>query len=169
MTLPVGRIPGVGQVTEARMKELGIETVGIRKFATRVSDPCGDDSWVTFAFQFIHRNEAQRCGVDAIAKAAGPLWTIIEDVSQVTITMNRSYFCAAHTVGAVWPLGDVLCLNWFRETGPTAITVELVEGGEQRLAGHYVHVDSGLIMVPISILEGALSSILLSHRQVFGR
>jgi DNA polymerase-4 len=28
MTLPVGRIPGVGQVTEARMKELGIETVG---------------------------------------------------------------------------------------------------------------------------------------------
>ena len=27
-TLPVGRIPGVGQVTEARMKELGIETVG---------------------------------------------------------------------------------------------------------------------------------------------
>ena len=28
MTLPVGRIPGVGQVTEARMKELGIKTVG---------------------------------------------------------------------------------------------------------------------------------------------
>lgn len=27
MTLPVGRIPGVGQVTEARMKQLGIETV----------------------------------------------------------------------------------------------------------------------------------------------
>jgi DNA polymerase-4 len=28
LPLPVGRIPGVGKVTEARMKELGIETVG---------------------------------------------------------------------------------------------------------------------------------------------
>src|SRR6202789_3277797 len=28
LPLPVGRIPGVGQVTEARMKEAGIKTVG---------------------------------------------------------------------------------------------------------------------------------------------
>jgi DNA polymerase-4 len=28
MSLPVGRVPGVGQVTEARMKQLGISTVG---------------------------------------------------------------------------------------------------------------------------------------------
>jgi len=42
--LPVSRIPGVGRVTEARLKQIGIQTVGDLRAFELTTLECGSDA-----------------------------------------------------------------------------------------------------------------------------
>jgi hypothetical protein len=52
------------------------------------------------------------------------------------------------------------------ETRPTGAGIELVQGTKERLAGDNVHVDAGLVIVPIGIPERRLGPALLRHRKL---
>ena len=51
-------------------------------------------------------------------------------------------------MGGVGDLFDVGGLDGFGKAGPAAVGVELVEGGEEGLAGDDVDVEAGLVVVP---------------------
>src|SRR5437868_5714212 len=67
---------------------------------------------------------------------------------------------------------NVARLERFREAWPTRSRLVLVERAEKRLAGNDVHVDPGLLIVPVLVTERsfrgvALSDVVLSRREDF--
>ena len=58
--------------------------------------------------------------------------------------------------------GNVVRLEGDREARPAGVAVELADRGEQRLAGHDVDVDAGLLVVPVLVPERRLGAVLLS-------
>src|ERR1041385_8613929 len=79
------------------------------------------------------------------------------------IGVRRADFGAHHEEGAIRLLADVPGLERFVEAGPAGPGIVLVEGAEERLARDDVHVDPGLVVVPVLVVERPLGGITLRH------
>src|SRR5256885_8159870 len=77
--------------------------------------------------------------------------------------MRRADLGAYHEEGAVRLLADIAGLERLREAGPPGAGIELVEGAEERLARDDVHVDPGLVVVPVLVVERPLGRVALRH------
>ena len=65
--------------------------------------------------------------------------------------------------GAIRFLADVPGVERLGEAGPAGPGIVLVEGAEERLARDDVHVDPGLVVVPVLVVERPLGGITLRH------
>src|SRR5262245_47860756 len=115
-------------------------------------------------------NESQRGRVDAIAQARRP-GTVREQVAEVRVGVGRAHLHPLHAVRVVGVLGHVGFLERLREARPAGARIELVDGGEQRLARQDVDVDPGLVMVPELVAKrrlgrAALRDFVLGRRQL---
>src|SRR3989454_472900 len=112
--------------------------------------------------QPLHRDEAQRRGVDAVAQARRRR-AVVEQVAQVGIRVRRADLGAHHEERPVRLLLDVLGLERLGEARPAGAGLELVERAEQRLSGDDVHVDAGPVIVPVLVRESPLCPLVLRH------
>src|SRR5213076_1061260 len=94
---------------------------------------------VPLRLQALDRNEAQRSRVDAVAQPRRRR-TVVEQMSQVRISVGRSYLGPHHEERPIGLLADVRVLERLREARPPRARLELVERAEERLPGHQVHV-----------------------------
>src|SRR5690606_28271191 len=108
-------------------------------------------------------DEAQRRRVDAVSQAAALRGTIREHVAQVAVAVGRADLGADHAVAGVAQLAHVRRLQRPGEARPAAMRVELVAGGEQRLARDDVHVDPGTVLVQVLAGAGTLGPGFLGH------
>src|SRR3989442_5277817 len=84
--------------------------------------------------------------------------------------VGRADLGAHREEGPIPQLADIARLEGFGEARPPSARLELVERAEQRLAGHDVHVDPRLMVVPVLIMEwrlggGVLGYLVLSRRE----
>src|SRR5882762_2016939 len=73
------------------------------------------------------------------------------------------YTLSLHDALPIRSLADVARLEGLREARPPRARVELVERAEERLAGHDVHVDPRLMVVPVLVVERRLGGLVLGH------
>src|SRR4029077_12233076 len=107
---------------------------------------------VTFGDQPIDRNKPERGGVHA-KPGAGRRWAVVEQVAEVGVAVRRPHFGTYHEQRAIHVLADVAGLERLGEARPARARVELVERAEQGLAGHDIHVNAGLVVVPVFVPE----------------
>src|ERR1035438_3558318 len=113
--------------------------------------------------QFVVRDESERRGSDAVSKTALFLGSVVKHVSEVTVTVRRTHFYPRHTKSAILQFDDVLRLDRCGETRPPASTVELLGGGEERLAAHDANAQARFVVVPKLSAERWLRRTLLGH------
>src|SRR5687768_17334447 len=94
-------------------------------------------------------NETQRGRVDAVAQSALILGTVVEDMPEMAVAVDRSHFGADHAVRLVRELIDVRGLDRLGKAGPAAARIEFGGGRKQRLARHDVDVDAWLVVVQV--------------------
>src|SRR2546428_28645 len=107
---------------------------------------------VPLRLEAVHRNEAQRRRVHAVAQAGGR-GPVVEHVSEMRIGVGRADFGTHREERAIDPLVDVARFEGFREARPPGAGVELVERAEERLAGHDVHLNPRPGVVPVLAAE----------------
>ena len=122
---------------------------------------------VALAFQFIEVNKTHGGRVDAVAQSASLEGPVGEDVSKVAVGMRRTYLSLNHTPAHIPALDDVAGLDRLNEARPSRAAVKLVKRGEERLARDDVHVNSGLFVVPILVLERPFGPVLLRESVLF--
>src|ERR1700722_17512736 len=116
---------------------------------------------VALALQVIDRDEPQGGGVDAVAQAPGLGGPVVEYVAQVAVAVGGADLGPEHQVAEVPSLDHVAGLDRHGEARPAGAAVVLVDRCEQRLTGHDVDVDAGLLVVPELVLERRLGALLL--------
>src|SRR5690349_16178560 len=89
---------------------------------------------VSLGLELVGRDEAQRRRVHAVAEARGR-GAVIEHVPEVGIGVRRADLRPGAEERAVGLRLDVGGHEWAREARPSGAGVELVERGEERLAG----------------------------------
>src|SRR6516164_3418259 len=82
---------------------------------------------VAFVLQVVERNEAQGSRVDTIPQPARVPRSVVEDMTQVAVSMGRAYLCAGHAVAGILSLLNILGFQGFCETRPPATALELIE------------------------------------------
>ena len=95
------------------------------------------------------RNKFQRRGVDAIAQVrrTGPsskTWPRCESA------VRRAHLGSLHAERIVGLFDNFFVVNRLGKTRPAAAGIKLVQRTEQRLAGHDVHINARLVIVPIT-------------------
>src|ERR1700733_13184195 len=70
---------------------------------------------VALGLEFVVGNEAQGGRIDAIAQAAGLGRPIVEDMTEVTITMGRADLDAGDPVAGIELLDHIFTFKWNRE------------------------------------------------------
>lgn len=115
---------------------------------------------VAFLFQALGGDEAQRSRVHAKAQAGGSR-AVIEDMAQVGIRMLRTHLGARQDELEIGARGDVLRFQRPGEAWPARARVIFIQRAEQRLAGYHVHIDAGVLVVPILVVEGRLGAFVL--------
>src|SRR5262245_33075474 len=88
---------------------------------------------------------------------------VVEDVAEVGVGGFGTDFGALHKCRAVGLLGDFALFDWLCKARPSSAGIELIQGTEQRLAGNYIDINAGLMVVPIRVLEGRFRAALLRH------
>src|SRR5262245_18378123 len=111
---------------------------------------------VALRFHAIAGDEPERRRIDAVAQAAAILRTFVENMTEVAVAEFRAYLRANHAVARVGQLLHMGMLDRLGETGPAAPGLELVRGGEERLAGDDIDIDTGLLVVEERTRAGAL-------------
>src|SRR6185312_847684 len=124
---------------------------------------------VAFLLEIVEMDEAQRGRIDAIAQAAFGAWAIGKEMSEMAVAIAGANLGPDHAVAGVAVFDDILRLDRPGEARPAGAAVEFVDRGEERLAGHHVDVDPGLLVVPIGVVEGPLRPVLLGHAELLGR
>lgn len=81
----------------------------------------------------------------------------------------RAYLRARIKKLVVRPGLDVGRLERLREARPACAGIVLVERAEQRLAGYDVHVNPGLVIVPVLVVKRRLGVIVPRHGVLNGR
>src|SRR6185437_7612056 len=118
---------------------------------------------IAFLFQIGDGDEAQRCGVDAVTQPAAIARAVIENVAQMAVAVLRAHFGANHARAGVVFLDHVGGFDRLAEARPAAMALELVERGQQRLAGHDVHVQTGRVVIVEFIVERSFGGRFLGH------
>src|ERR1700733_2234617 len=70
---------------------------------------------VALGLEFVVRNEAQGGRIDAVAQAAGLGRPIVEDSTEVTISMGRADLDAGDPVAGIELLDHIFTFKWNRE------------------------------------------------------
>src|SRR5262245_33092603 len=105
-------------------------------------------------------DEPQRRAVDAVAQTAGAR-AVREEVAEVAFPVPAADLGANHPVRRVGVLDHVGWLQRSGEAGPAGAAVELVVRAEEWLSRGDVHVDPGLVVVPVLVLKRRLGARLL--------
>jgi hypothetical protein len=58
---------------------------------------------------------------------------------------------------------DIIRFQGLGKAWPTCPGVIFIERAEQWLAGHYIHVDPGVLVVPVFVVKRRLGSLVLSY------
>lgn len=90
-------------------------------------------------------------------------------MAQVGIRAAAAHLGAGIADLVVGVLGQRAVLDRAGKAGPAAARVVLVGAGEQRFAGHHVHVDAVAVMVPVLACEGPLGALVLGYTVLLGR
>src|ERR1700745_3998246 len=85
----------------------------------------------------------------------------MEQVAQVAAAVGGADLGPGYQHLEVAALDHVARLDRNREARPAGVAVELADRREQRLAGHDVNVDAGLLVVPVLVPERRLGAVLL--------
>ena len=109
---------------------------------------------IALGFHFVVGNEPKGCAVDAVPDPVGGFRIIFKDMAQMGIACPASYLNALHSMAIILDLNDGWFLDGLCEGRPAAAALVFICGGEQRLAGDDVHVDSLGEMIPEFILIG---------------
>src|ERR1700744_3053870 len=88
-------------------------------------------------------------------------------MAQVAVRTVGANLGTAHTMTAVVALNYVFRRQRLRETWPSTVAVELVEGWEERLPAHHIDIEARFIVIPKFILERTLSCPELRHAILF--
>src|SRR5215471_21683014 len=86
----------------------------------------------------------------------------MEHVAKVAAAVGGADLGPGYQHAEVAALDHVAGLERNREARPAGAAVELADRGEQRLAGHDVDVDAGLLVVPVLVPKWRLGAVLLS-------
>jgi len=86
----------------------------------------------------------------------------------VAVALKAPDLHPLHAVAEIGLLLHVLIFQGPGEAGPAGSGVELVQGGEERLAGDHIHIDAWLFVVPELVVEGRLSAALLGYMELQG-
>ena len=87
-------------------------------------------------------------------------------------TAARLDFGSIHAMAAVGFFRYVLFGDWFGKAGPSRTAVEFLKRTKEWFARHYIDVNPGRVIVPVSVIEGRLRStflrdVILLRRQLF--
>src|SRR5207244_7077829 len=82
---------------------------------------------VAFFLQLFDRNESQGGRVDAIAHSAFVTRPIVKNVTEMRIAIVAAHFGPLHSERAIRFFGNVVFVDWLRETGPTRAAIKLNE------------------------------------------
>ena len=134
----------------------------------RLSPEKGQKISVALGGQLVHRDEAKRRRVDAIPQTRW-LRAIRKYMAQVRVAARRTDLRAHHAQALVLHLDEVPVLDGLGEAGPTGAGVELVGRAEKRLAGHDVHVEPRLVVVPVLVSKRRLGAAFAGHVDLLGR
>src|SRR5262249_35739019 len=99
-------------------------------------------------------DELEGGAVDAVAQAGLVPRAVVEGVAEVTAAAGGLHFDAAHAVRVVLVLAHGCLLEGLPKARPAGAGIEFVHAGEEGFAADDVHVDAGLVVVPVGILEG---------------
>src|SRR5258708_37992216 len=74
-----------------------------------------------------------------------------------------------HAVADIGVLDHVCRIYRPGEARPTGVAIEFVNRSEKRLARNDVHVDAGLMVIPVGVRKWLFRSVTLSHTILLGR
>src|SRR6185437_8571718 len=83
--------------------------------------------------------------------------------AQMAVAVLRADLGALHAVGGVVFLDHIGGFDRLAEARPAAMALELVERGEQWLAGYDVHVQTGRVVIVEFIVERSFGGRFLGH------
>ena len=84
---------------------------------------------------------------------AGRSGAVIKDVAEMRIACFAANLSALHSVGRIPLFHHGLRRYGLGETGPARAAVELVQRTEERFARDNIDVNSGLVIVPVSVVK----------------
>ena len=116
-----------------------------------------DTAW--YPFRLGPRNKPQRCRIHAVAEMRR-LRPVIENVSEVSVTLGAGNCGADHAVGQVSLLRDVFLGDRRPETRPARSRVEFRRRVEQRVVTANAAVDSFVVLVPAVLITFATRTFL---------
>lgn len=90
-------------------------------------------------------------------------------MAEMAAAMSGAHLGPSHAVARISVLDNIFGPNRLRKARPTRAAVELVHRSEQRLARDGVHVNAGLLVVPISVVKWPFRSVTLGHAVLLGR
>src|SRR2546421_5786126 len=117
---------------------------------------------VPLRLEAVDRNESECRRVHTVAQSRRRR-PVVEHVAQMRVGVGGPDFGTYREERPIHPLTDIARLEGFGEAGPPRTRVELVERTEERLAGHDVHVDPCLMVVPVLVVKRGLGSLVLGH------
>ena len=89
-------------------------------------------------------------------------------MAQVAVALKAPDLHPLHAVAEIGLLPHIFFFYRAGEAGPAGAGVELVQRGEERLAGDHIHIDARLLVVPELVVEGGLGAALLGHMKLEG-
>jgi len=106
-------------------------------------------------------------GVDAIAQTGGGR-TVVKDVAKVRVAFGTGDFDASHSKTQVFDLVDALGIYDIKETGPSAMGIELLIRAEEFGIATYAAIEAFIVAIPIHTRKSAFSAFLASDVILFG-
>src|ERR1043165_4159735 len=91
---------------------------------------------------------------------------VVKDVAEVGIGGFGAHFGPLHKGGSVGFLGDLVFLDWLGKAWPAGAGIEFIQRTEQRFAGNNIHINTGLMIVPICVLERRFRAALLGDAKL---
>ena len=88
-------------------------------------------------------------------------------MAEVRICLFRPNLSANHSVRGILLFDDLTLLHRLRETGPATSGIKLIQRAEKWFARDYIHVNSGLMIIPVFIAEGRFGAAFLRDPELF--
>ncbi len=87
---------------------------------------------------------------------------------QVGIRLVGSQFCSDHEETGVGPGHYIFVNQGFGERRPPGTGFIFIQRAEQRLAGNYVHIYSGFLIIPVDVVKWRLRTVFLGDLELQG-